>query len=186
MTSGPLTLGIDASTYVGTIALWRGATLVAQGSAAMRGADEERLMPAVHQVIRNGAVKAGELSRLICGAGPGSFTSLRIAASIAKGLAFGIDRPLYAVSSLGLIVTGAEEPVPPGSYLAVLDALRGQHYAARYDVARDGRVREIGSVHRLPSSELTVFAEGVGATLIGPGATLDRAPHVRGALMLAA
>ena len=35
--------------------------------------------------------------RIVCGAGPGSFTSLRIAGAIAKGLAFACDRPLFAV-----------------------------------------------------------------------------------------
>ena len=181
-----ITLALDASTYVGTIALWRGDALVAEGTAAMRGAHEERLMPEVRRVLDEGHVKVHELSRVICGAGPGSFTSLRIAASIAKGLAFGVDAELYAVSSLGLIVTGgpaARQP-EPGRYFACLDALRGEHYLARYDVATSGRVGEIGSVGRVPSSALQALADRENAVLMGPGLTINEAPHARGALAL--
>ena len=81
------------------------------------------------------------LDRVVCGSGPGSFTSLRIAGGIAKGLSAGADVPLYAVPSLALIVGGASLPV--GRYLAVLDALRGECYVALYHVSATGDVIEL-------------------------------------------
>ena len=100
----PLTLALDASTYVGTVAVLRGNDLLSEGAAQMRGDREERLMPAVAVSLAMAHVDARDLDRVICGGGPGSFTSLRIAASIAKGIALVEEIPLVAVSSLALVV----------------------------------------------------------------------------------
>src|SRR4051812_50046839 len=90
----------------------------------MRGRESEALMPAVADCLSRAAVKASELSRVVCGSGPGSFTSLRIAASIAKGVAAGACCPLFAVSSLALLAGwGGEQP--PGEYLAGFCPFRG-------------------------------------------------------------
>jgi len=80
----PITLAIDASTYIGTVAVWRGETRVAEGEALMRGVEEERLMPAVVATLAKGGAALRDVTRVVCGGGPGSFTSLRIAAAIAK------------------------------------------------------------------------------------------------------
>src|ERR1041385_5784484 len=82
-----ITLALDAATYVGTVAVLRDGDVVAARETAMRGRDVERLMPAVADALDAATVRATEIGRIVCGEGPGSFTSLRIAASIAKGLA---------------------------------------------------------------------------------------------------
>ena len=88
-----LTLAIDAATYEGTVAIVRGGRVLAQRAATMRGEHEERLMPAVVSVLQDAGLDVSRLERIACGAGPGSFTSLRIAASIAKGLAVALRLP---------------------------------------------------------------------------------------------
>src|SRR5215510_8510424 len=98
------TLAIDASTYTGDVAVIDGTRVLAEANTAMRGADEERLMPTVARTLFAANVGVNEIDRVVCGAGPGSFTSLRIAGAIAKGIATGVGRPLYAVSSMALIV----------------------------------------------------------------------------------
>ena len=121
-----ITLALDASTYVGSVALLDGARVLAEQSVAMKGAEHERLMPAIVDVLQGGDVQVDDLSRVVCGEGPGSFTSLRIAGAIAKGIASGVGIPLYAVPSMALIVAGAKLSV--GRYLVVVDALRGEAY----------------------------------------------------------
>ena len=71
-------------------------------------------------------------NRIVCGAGPGSFTSLRIAGSIAKGIAGGANRPLYAVPSMALMVGGltATTGLDPHARLSS-HALRPQPRAGR-------------------------------------------------------
>src|ERR1019366_10357913 len=120
--------------------------LVAEGEAVMRGEQEERLMPAVVSTLGEAGCSVRDVTRVICGAGPGSFTSLRIAGAIAKGIVMGggarVDG-LFAVSSLALIVAGLSDQLEPGRWLALLDAMRGERYAALYEVGAGGSVREI-------------------------------------------
>ena len=80
-------LAVDAATYSGSVAVLRGRQLLDEGEVVMRGATEERLMPAIVDVLGRAAVDVADLDGVACGAGPGSFTSLRIAGALAKGIA---------------------------------------------------------------------------------------------------
>ncbi|MGZ8493733.1 MAG: tRNA (adenosine(37)-N6)-threonylcarbamoyltransferase complex dimerization subunit type 1 TsaB [Gemmatirosa sp.] len=121
-------LALDASTSAASVAVLRGGAPVVERAAAMRGADEERLMPAVAAALADAGVPAGALSAIVCGGGPGSFTSLRIAGAIAKGLATVWDCALVAAPSLALAAAAVAPGV--GRWLVVLDAMRGERYAA--------------------------------------------------------
>ncbi|ODT01983.1 MAG: tRNA (adenosine(37)-N6)-threonylcarbamoyltransferase complex dimerization subunit type 1 TsaB [Gemmatimonadetes bacterium SCN 70-22] len=103
-----LTLVLEASTGTGSVALLRGGALVAETEVAMRGHDGERLMPSVVQLLAERGVPASALARVICGAGPGGFTSLRIAAALAKGVADSLGIELWAASSLALLAASDE------------------------------------------------------------------------------
>lgn len=151
----------------------------------MRGAHEERLMPAVADVLGRAGVPVGPADRIVCGAGPGSFTSLRIAGSIAKGLATGWGVPLLAVTSLGLIVA-ADASRRSGRYLAVLDALRGECYVALYERRDDGTVAEIAPPRIVATGSVDALAIEADAVIVGPSHGSGTAPHARGALALLA
>lgn len=179
-----VTLAIDASTYTGSVAVWDGVTLVAEGEAAMRGEEQERLMPAVAAVLARAGFAVADVSRVVCGGGPGSFTSLRIAGAVAKGIAMGNSVSLYAVSSLALIVAGHKRSLTAGRYFAVLDALRGEFYAALCDVDAAGTVRPFSPFTRVAASEIPAICLDLGAVAIGPAQSIDALPHARGALAL--
>jgi tRNA threonylcarbamoyladenosine biosynthesis protein TsaB len=176
--SDALTLAIDASTYAGTVAITRGAEVLAEAEAVMRGETEERLMPAVERVLASRGIRIADLERVVCGSGPGSFTSLRIAASIAKGIALVSGAPLHAVSSLGLVV--AAERREPGRYLAVLDAMRGDAYVAFADVDDYGEVVEVRESHVVPTARVQELAAAEDAVTAGAGRTLEAQPRARG------
>lgn len=165
-----IALAIDASTYVGDVAILDGARVLADASVAMKGAEHERLMPAVAEVLRSANVEVDAIRRVICGAGPGSFTSLRIAGAISKGIACGIGAPLFAVHSMALIVAGAKPP--SGRYLAVVDALRGEAYVGLYEVAGDRSVAELEPARIVPASDVETLANDFNATTIGPSREL--------------
>ena len=175
-----LTLAIDASTYVGTVAVLRDGILVAAREAMMRGEHEERLMPAVLAALNDVGAMPRDVARVVCGAGPGSFTSLRIAAAIAKGIAHGANVPLHAVSSLALVVAGAEPPLPRGRYVAALDAMRGERYAQVVEVERDGQVTPRGVAALATLAQLAADVLPV----VGPLETEPRPPHARGVALL--
>ncbi len=183
----PITLAVDASTYVGTVAVWRGNARVAEGEALMRGVDEERLMPAVIATLAEGGALLRDVARVVCGDGPGSFTSLRIAAAIAKGIVTGTQgrATLHAVPSLALMVGARVDGLVPGTYLALLDAMRGERYAQRIRVTAAGRVVLEDPLDRIAVRDVPGVCERLGATAIGPDELLDARPHARGALVVA-
>jgi len=81
-----------------------------------------------------------ELDAIAVGAGPGSFTGLRIGMATAKGIAFAARRPLWAVSSLAALAHDAETHLAnqqlfghvDGVIVAVLDARRAEIFAGIY------------------------------------------------------
>ena len=161
-----ITLVLEASTYAGSAALIDGARVIAERAVTMRGREHEALMPAVAELLDAAGIGPRAIDRVVCGAGPGSFTSLRIAGAIAKGIALAAVCPLVPVSSLAL-VAASREPFVAGRYLAAIDALRGEHYVALFEVV-EGQVRAVGPERRLPSSELFETAASHGAVLLGP------------------
>lgn len=84
----------------------------------------ERLLPLVAECLSELDLTPAQLDAVVCSAGPGSFTGLRIGIATAKGLCFAIERPLLMISSLLVLAEGAARPA-----VAVLDAGRGQAYA---------------------------------------------------------
>ena len=174
-----ITLALDASTYTASLAVLDQSRVVAHDQVAMRGADEERLMPAVAALLEGAQLAPAAIDRIVCGAGPGSFTSLRIAVSIAKGFAFGADIPLLGISSLALQVAGSDATQDAGRYVAAVDALRDEHYVTVCDVASGGGIASLGPVQRWPSAGLRDRAAAIGA-LVGPGLPVDALPDVTG------
>lgn len=86
-------------------------------------------------------LQIGDLAALAVSIGPGSFTGLRIALGIAKGIAFGGGLPLVAVPTLEALALAAEAPVG-ATVCAALDARKQEIYAAFFRIdAPDVAVR---------------------------------------------
>jgi tRNA threonylcarbamoyladenosine biosynthesis protein TsaB len=178
-----LTLAMDAAAGDGTIAVLRGGEVLAEQRVMMRSADEERFLPAVIEALRSAGGSTGALERIVCGSGPGSFTALRVVAAAAKGLAMGLEVPLFAVSSLALTVAASETTKAPGSrWLSVLDALRGDQYLALVEVGAAGAIASVEALGLAPAAEIGARAAAREAHVIGP----EAAPHARGVARCAA
>ena len=178
-----LTLALDASTHAGTVALLAGAEELAASEVAMRNVGRETLLPAIVELLRTSGATIENVARIVCGSGPGSFTGLRIAASIAKALAFGDGAariPLYGVSSLLLIVAGNDVARRPGRYVAVLDALRGDMYTEAFEVDEHCAIGEIDGMSVQPRTHIEAYAARFGARLVGPDQAGHLTPHARG------
>jgi len=178
-----VTLALDASTYRGTVAVLRGERVLAEGEAAMRGEHEERLMPLVARVLADAGLDVSEIDQVVCGEGPGSFTSLRIAGAIAKGVAMSRGIPLYGVSSLLLVAAAARPALPEGAYVCVADAMRGECYATDVYVAGGGVIVHETSVRMLRPAEFDA-ERAQERRIVGPnvaGVDIELWPHARGA-----
>jgi len=180
------TLALEGATYEGSVAVLRESEVVSERTLTTddghpQGRGGERLMPAVAECIMEAGVKGGEIVRIVCGSGPGSFTSLRVAGSVAKGLAVGYGVELYAVSSLLLTVTGAQPSLPIGEYLSVLDAMRGEFFATRIVLRPEGAANQPEPPALLSAEQLADLAERERALkIVGPGQQMDAHPHARG------
>lgn len=183
----PYTLALEGSTYESSVALLRESVLLAERTVqpsdgeGSRGRGE-KLMPAIAECLASAGATRKEIARVVCGAGPGSFTSLRVAGSIAKGLAEGLGVELFVVSSLALTVFGARPPLPPGEYLSVLDAMRGEYFASRIVFPTSGGAIRAESATLMSAADLDhVRSREPGVRIVGPGQEIDARPHARGA-----
>jgi len=128
-------LAIDTSTERASLAL------TVNGQVHQVGAGEQRkhaqwLLPAIDQLLCEANVSLNQLDGIAFNRGPGSFTGLRIACSVAKGLAFACDLPLYPISSLAVIANELLHHQPnlfiEHDLLTLIDARMQQVYWACY------------------------------------------------------
>lgn len=178
--SAGITLALDAAAGNGTIAVLRDGRCIAGRDVVMRSAEEERFFPAILDTLASVGLSTREITGIVAGAGPGSFTALRVVGAIAKGLAAGIGCPLFGVPSLALIPTALGSPAPDTTYLATLDALRGERYAALVRLDAAGAVAAVEPLGLVAAPALAERAAAAGAILIGPDEAEAAAPHARG------
>jgi tRNA threonylcarbamoyladenosine biosynthesis protein TsaB len=127
-------LGFDTSTAASTAAVLRSdgelfESVPPPARLAEPPAHARELLPAVNDVMKRADVGFGELDAIAVGVGPGTFTGLRIGVATARALAKASDLPVRGVSSLAVLADG----MTASSRLPLLDAKRGQVYAALFD-----------------------------------------------------
>jgi tRNA threonylcarbamoyladenosine biosynthesis protein TsaB len=133
-------LAFDTSTEALSIAVCRDGTDAApqiwQHSAAGGAQASAALIPAILALLAQADVRLKELDAIAFGAGPGSFTGLRTACSVAQGLGFGAGVPLLPVDTLLAVAEQARlqraEPQRPFRVVAALDARMDELYVGRY------------------------------------------------------
>lgn len=142
-------LSFDTSTTFASVALVSGsdeaAEVLAEGQSGENN-HSERLLVVIDDVLRTAGIPLARIHGVAVGAGPGSFTGLRIGMATAKGLAFALNKPLWAVSSLAALalditrVPGIKDDLDRALIVPILDARRGEVYAGFYRTSGPGVV----------------------------------------------
>jgi tRNA threonylcarbamoyladenosine biosynthesis protein TsaB len=134
-------LALDTSTEVCAVALGDGVTwhekseLAGQRHSAL-------LLPMIQAILAECGVTLKQIDGIAFGAGPGSFTGLRIACGVAQGLALGAALPVVGVSTLEAMAQTRRDLAGGERIIAALDARMREVYVAAYE--RDsGRWREV-------------------------------------------
>lgn len=168
--NGAVRLAVDTSTPTGSVAVARGAEVVARAVLTRQAAHASGLVPAVDEVLGAAGVERRAVDAVVVGEGPGSFTGVRVAAATAKGLSRALGRPLWAVSSLAAEALARDGA--PVRY-ALFDARAERVYGACYGVG-SARIETLVEPH---AAELRDLLEDVpaGAVFCGDGAEKHRA-----------
>ncbi|MDY7433484.1 tRNA (adenosine(37)-N6)-threonylcarbamoyltransferase complex dimerization subunit type 1 TsaB [Bacillus sp. V26] len=124
-------LAIDTSNYTLGIALLRDNTVIAEYMTYLKKNHSVRAMPAVHSLLNDCDITPQDISKIVVAKGPGSYTGVRIGVTIAKTLAWSLNIPISAVSSLEALAANGRHF--DGLISPIFDARRGQVYTGLYE-----------------------------------------------------
>jgi tRNA threonylcarbamoyladenosine biosynthesis protein TsaB len=153
-------LGIDTATPMMSVALVDDGRVLGERQAMVEK-NRTGVLVLIDALLADAGLRPLDIDAVAIGAGPGSFTGLRIGMATAKGIAFAADRPLWAVSSLAAVADDELARHPTSLVVAVLDARRGEIYAGAYrrllSPDRPPSLAPAGDERVLPPSELAAF-----------------------------
>ena len=112
-----LILGIDTSTKICTCSIFDSENgVIAETSLSVKKNHSNIVMPIIDNLFKISDLNINDIDKIAVAIGPGSFTGVRIALGIAKGLAMALNKPLIAVNELDIleaIADGNENEVIP-------------------------------------------------------------------------
>lgn len=200
-----LILCIETGTDVCSVGLAENGQLVALRESC--GRDHARNVAVyVDELLRERDIDADEIDAIAVGKGPGSYTGLRIGVSFAKGLCYGLRKPLIAIGSLDALVEVAREDAEAGivdvddferaTLCPMVDARRMEVYTQLFN----GRGEALGEVEAkiideqsfaaeiAAAEEFVIFGNGAAkctGTLSAKAKLIEVVPSARGLARLA-
>jgi tRNA threonylcarbamoyladenosine biosynthesis protein TsaB len=179
-------LAIETATLTASVAVVTPDGPLAQRERAV-DTHSDVLLSLIDDTLRAAGVSIAEIEGVAVGAGPGSFTGLRIGMATAKGICFARQVPLWAVSSLAVLAQEAATDVPT-VVIPVLDARRGELFAGCYQVSYTTTPKACQPERALAPEQLHGYLEGVAEQseiiLVGNAFEvyprhLEKIPHAR-------
>jgi len=157
-------LGLDTSTAASAAAVLRadGASFQAGSAPGSSRAHARELLPAAAQAMEAAGLDWPQLDAIAVGVGPGGFTGLRIGIATARALATAAGCELRPVSSLRALAAG----MPDGLRLPLIDARRGQVFAALYE---GPELAEVWAPFAATPEEVAERVREAGLTLAAAG-----------------
>lgn len=164
-------LAVETATPAGSVAVWRDG-LAFEQTLRIQGTHSERLVPAIQQALDATGTRPEAVTDFVVGSGPGSFTGVRLAASLAKGWVSARQTRLFAYPSLLAVAAGGGMEVP---VCALFDARRGEVYAACYEILCGGVSERLApAAWRIQDLLAELSARGLEPVFAGEGAGVHR------------
>lgn len=173
-------LALDTATEACSVALWNDGAVHVEAIELARG-HAQRILPMVDALLESHALRLTDLDAIAAGRGPGGFTGVRLAISVAQGLALGADLPTVGVSNLAAVAQAVLSREASATHVLVCnDARMKEVYTALYRRSDAGlavlegreRVMQPDSVG-LPSS-----VDGPARRVIGAGRGFGAYPQL--------
>jgi tRNA threonylcarbamoyladenosine biosynthesis protein TsaB len=118
------------------------------------------ILPLIHELLEEAHIKVRDLDAIAVSIGPGSFVGLRIAMSVAQGLAAPFDIPLLPISTLRVIAATAYAKYAMPHVLVAMDAHMGGIYLGKYRLEENKAMCAIAPDQLIQPEALTVDEDG--------------------------
>lgn len=178
-----LILSIETSGAACSVSLAKGGEVVGSVTLDDSNRQSSMLVPAIESLFKQCSRPMSECDAVAVSSGPGSYTGLRVGVSTAKGLCYGLDKPLISVPTLEILLAEArsmEQCAGADYFVPMLDARRMEVYQAVYDA--DGNCVEEVSAKVLDAGSYADLLQKGRVVFVGTGAGKysDAFPHPNG------
>ena len=149
-------LGFDTSTEACAVGLYNGGQISSRTELTPRR-HTECVLPWSEELLEQAGCSKNELDAIAVGIGPGAFTGVRLAVSLAQGMALGLSIPIVAISTLACIAQACKHD---GPIAVLIDARMDECYIGFYQ-KRDGIVQSIAPEQLLAPENISLPFEGM-------------------------
>lgn len=169
-------LAIDTATEACSVALWSNGQVRERFDVAPRR-HAELALPWAQALLDEAGLRKSQLDAIAVGRGPGAFTGVRLAVSLAQGMALALDLPVVPVSTLATLAMQA----PQGQVAAAIDARMGEVYLGLFERSADDCL-PLADEAVLPPEQVTLpdgAWHAVGTGLAAADGLLTQRHHAR-------
>ncbi|NTS78444.1 tRNA (adenosine(37)-N6)-threonylcarbamoyltransferase complex dimerization subunit type 1 TsaB [Catenovulum sp. SM1970] len=135
-------LAIDTSTEACSVAVLTQDNVYSEFDICPRE-HNQRVLPMVDKLLAQAQLKLNQIDAIAVGAGPGSFTGVRIATGIVQGLAYGAKLPVAPVSSLAAMAHSAFRQEQSQNIICAIDARMSEIYLGAFQVSKLGQIQQV-------------------------------------------
>ena len=130
MIKRPIILNIESATGVCSVCISKGTEILAIQTADEVFQHAKVLTGLIGDCLKTSGLTLAEMDAVALSSGPGSYTSLRVGASTAKGICYALGKPLISVDTLQSLAIAAQKEMPENDalYCPMIDARRMEVY----------------------------------------------------------
>ena len=140
---------LDSSTKILYIGLAKDNKLVEDIYIKGENDHAKNIVSKVDELLKKYNLTTSDLSEVVCGYGPGSYTGVRMAVTVAKMISVFMNIPLYTISTLRLMASGFK-----GKVLAQIDARRGNSFGMVFDMDNNKYIKDEAMYNTLELNEV--------------------------------
>jgi len=140
---------LDSSTKILYIGLAKDNKLVEDIYIKGENDHAKNIVSKVDELLKKYNLTTSDLSEVVCGYGPGSYTGVRMAVTVAKMISVFMNIPLYTISTLRLMASGSK-----GKVLAQIDARRGNSFGMVFDMDNNKYIKDEAMYNTLELNEV--------------------------------